>query len=62
MTDSRQNDMKHALVTKIVLSITSDYHNCVRDADMDFVSVRFLYDIDSDILQHWAPVVAVKRY
>ena len=23
------------------------------DVDMDFVSVRFFYDIDSDILQHW---------
>ena len=34
-------------------SITSDYHNWVRDADMGFVSVRLFYDIDSDILQHW---------
>ena len=45
--------MKPVLVTPTVLSITSDYHNRVRDADMDFVSVRFFYDIDSDIWQHW---------
>ena len=32
---------KMSLITLIVLSFTSDYHNWVRDADMDFASVRF---------------------
>ena len=34
------------------LSNTFDYHNWSRDTDMDFVSVRTFYEIDSDILQH----------
>ena len=42
--------MKHVLVTLIVLSITSGFHNWLRDADMDYVSVRYFYNIDSDIL------------
>ena len=33
--------VKLVLVTPIILSIISDYHNSVRDADMEFVSVRF---------------------
>ena len=28
---------------------------------MDFVSVRFFYDIDSDILQHWNHLLPDKR-
>ena len=36
-----KNVTNHALITPIVLSIISDYHNWVRDADMDFVSVTF---------------------
>ena len=35
------------------LCLTYDYHNWVRDVEMDFVLFRFLYDIDSDILRHW---------
>ena len=54
--DGRKNFIKHVLVTPTVLSITFGYHNWVCDADMDFVSVRFLYDVDSDILQHCACV------
>ena len=45
-SDGRKNVTKHALVTPLVLSIISDYHNWVRDADMDFVSVRFF-------VRHW---------
>ena len=41
--DGRKNVMKHVLVTPTVLSITSDYLNWVRDAVMDFVSVRFFF-------------------
>ena len=52
-SDGRKNVTKHVLVTPIVLIITSDYYNCVRDADIVFVSVRFFYDINIDILQHW---------
>ena len=40
-SNSHKNVMKHALVTPTVLSITSDYHNWVRNADMDLISVRF---------------------
>ena len=57
--DGRKNVIKH--VTPTILSIISDYHNWVRDADMDFVSVRFVYDIDSDILQHWLRQLHVKN-
>ena len=48
-----KNVMKHVMVTPIGLSITSSHHNWVRDADMNIVSVRFFYDVDSDILQQW---------
>ena len=40
-SDGRKNVMKHVLVTTIVLSITSNYHNWVRVADMNFGSVRY---------------------
>ena len=35
------------------LSISFDYHNWVRNADIYFVSIRILYDINSVILRHW---------
>ena len=41
----------------ICLSITYDYHNWVRHADVYFVTLRIFYDIDSDILQHWWYVI-----
>ena len=58
-SDGCKNVMKNALITPVVLSITSDYHNGARDANMHFVSARFFHYIDihdcvSDILRHWS--------